>query len=196
MTEALGVALIVLGIALVLIIGARSSTRRASLLKLKPTTPVSPEPPPPLPPPPAWPPNTLEELVSMSEASATAAEARDEREAEVRRSQAEKEERAAEERKYLRIVGFFGRLATYGALFFAVYIYAPKDISHTPLAALTLGDITGTILAIVITFALIRALFNPSDDDQTKDAWGYLGVLYLGVAFMAYFYFAPHNGMR
>ena len=28
---------------------------------------------------------------------------------------------------------------------------------------------------------LIRALFDPSDDDQIKDAWGWFGVVLLGV---------------
>jgi hypothetical protein len=63
------------------------------------------------------------------------------------------------------------------SLFLLVYAYWPDDISHKPFASLTLSDVFGTVAAVGITFVLIRALFEPSDEDDIKDAWGWLGVV-------------------
>ena len=90
-------------------------------------------------------------------------------------------EEEAKLRPWLRPIGIFGRLLTYAALFWLLYTWAPKDISHTPLATLTLYDIGGTIIFAVIGIMLVRALFDPSDDDQIKNAWGWFGVVVLGV---------------
>lgn len=87
----------------------------------------------------------------------------------------------AKRRRWLRPLGFCGRLLTYAALFLLLYIWAPNDISKKPLATLTLSDIAGTIFFILIGLALVRALFQPSDDDQIKDAWGWVGVVLLGI---------------
>jgi hypothetical protein len=87
----------------------------------------------------------------------------------------------AKNRRWLRPIGFLTRLLTYAALFLPLYIWAPKDISQTPLATLTLSDIAGTVAFVAIAIVLIRALFDPSDDDQIKDAWGWFGVVLLGV---------------
>jgi len=192
MIEALGTVLILLGIVLMIVIGIRSSTKRTSPLKLKPYEPVSPE-PLVTPPPKQWPPNTLEELVQMSAASAEAAEVKTEREAEIRRAQAQIDAKKEKRRAYLWIVGFFARLTTYATLFFVLYAYSPNDISHTPLAALTLSDILGTIFFVLIGLFLLRALFNPSDDDDIKDAWGKLGFLYLAAGVIMYYVFTTHG---
>jgi hypothetical protein len=91
--------------------------------------------------------------------------------------------KAAEDAKvqrWFRPIGFVGRLIIYAALFLLLYLWAPKDISNTPLATLTLSNIAGTIFFFGAVILLIRALFNPSEDDQIKDAWGWLGVVILG----------------
>jgi hypothetical protein len=86
----------------------------------------------------------------------------------------------AKNRPWLRPIGFLTRLLTYAALFWLLYLWAPKDISQTPLATLTLSDIAGTIAFLAAGFMLLGALFNPSDDDQIKNAWGWFGVVVLG----------------
>ena len=58
-----------------------------------------------------------------------------------------------------------------------LYIFAPKNISNTPLGTLTLSDILATVLFIAIGIALLRALFNPSESEQIKEAWDWLGVV-------------------
>jgi hypothetical protein len=75
-------------------------------------------------------------------------------------------------------------------LFLLLYAYWPADISHKPFASLTLSDVFGTVAAGGVGVALIRALFEPSDDG-IKDAWGWLGVLIAGLAVVAMFYFSP-----
>ena len=46
---------------------------------------------------------------------------------------------------------------------------------------------------LVIGFGLLRALFEPSDDDGNRDALGWLGVLIATLAVIAAFYFlSPH----
>lgn len=83
-------------------------------------------------------------------------------------------------RPWLRPIGFFTRLLVYGLIFWALYAWAPKDISNTPLGALTPSDILGTVAFFVLGYFLIRALFNPSDHDGVKNAWGWLGIVILG----------------
>jgi hypothetical protein len=99
---------------------------------------------------------------------------------------------AAEETKvrpWLRPIGFFSRLMTYAALFLLLYIWAPKDISKTPLATLTLSDIMGTVAFVAFGILLVRALFDPSDDDRVRDAWGWLGIVILGGVAVGAVYF-------
>ncbi|UPJ42771.1 hypothetical protein IVB40_01460 [Bradyrhizobium sp. 40] len=83
-------------------------------------------------------------------------------------------------RKWLRPFSIFGRLAVYAVLFLVLYAYWPEDISHKPFANLTLSDVTKTVAAVVIALLLIRAVFEPSDDDGIKDAWGWIGILIVG----------------
>jgi hypothetical protein len=86
----------------------------------------------------------------------------------------------AKTRTWLRPIGFVTRLLVYGLIFWALYTWAPKDISNTPLGTLTPSDIIGTAAFFVLGFFLIRALFNPSDSDGVKSAWGWLGIVILG----------------
>jgi len=88
-------------------------------------------------------------------------------------------ERLGHNRRWLRLIGFLTRLLTYAALFSLLYVWAPKDISNAPLGTLTLSDIAGVIIFVGIGIVLFRALFNPSDNDEIKDAWGWLGVVLL-----------------
>jgi hypothetical protein len=78
-------------------------------------------------------------------------------------------------------------------LFLLIYAKWPDDISHKPFASLTLSDVFGTAAAVVITFVLIRALFEPRDDDEIKDAWGWLGVVIAGLVAVAVFYFSSRS---
>ena len=161
--EVIGIALIVVGIVVLFMLGARGPKRESPLKIVKP---------PPLPPTVQPQSNVFDELERLGQAG---------------RAKAASEE---QRRKWLRPFGVFGRLATYAVLFLLLYAYWPSDISHTPFASLTLSDVFGTVAAVAITFVLIRALFEPSDDDGIKDAWGWLGVLIAGLAILAVFYFS------
>jgi hypothetical protein len=83
----------------------------------------------------------------------------------------------AQARIWLRRLGFVARLIVYAALFGLVYHNAPNDVSNTPLARLILHDIFGWVFAVVAFSFLIWALFNPSEDDVIKNAWGWIGVV-------------------
>jgi hypothetical protein len=160
MNGSLGVAVLGLGIFLFvvmvtgLLLAPPSPSTRESPLKLKPSPPT---------PEVVAEPDVLDQLERLGEAGRIKA-AED-----------------AKNRRWLRPIGFFTRLLTYAALFSLLYIWAPNDISKTPLATLTLSDIARTIFFVGIGIVLIRALFDPSDDDQIKDAWGWFGVVLLGV---------------
>ncbi|GLR85844.1 hypothetical protein [Bradyrhizobium iriomotense] len=151
MLEVLGVALIALGIVVLFVIGMRRPARPSPLL-VKP-------PPVPLAEPELSPENALEEIERRAKAIA---------------------EHDARRRRWLRPMGVFGRLVTYAVLFLILYAYWPEDISHKPFASLTLSDLTKTAGSIAIALVLIRALFEPSDDEEIKDAWGVLGIVILG----------------
>lgn len=170
MSEPLGLALIGVGFLLFVVMAfglwvAPSATTHDSNLNLK----SRPQPqPPPLP---------LEEPDVLQQIEALAAAGR------IEEAQAEKR------RRWLRPLGFVTRLHTYAALFLTLYLWAPKDISSTPLGSLTLSDIAGTVIFIGIGIVLIRALFEPSDDDGVKDAWGWFGVVLLSLFVVASFIF-------
>lgn len=100
----------------------------------------------------------------------------------IERHARETAQRDEKRRRWLRPVGVFGRLATYAVLFLTLYAYWPEDISHKQFATLTLSDVAGTAAAIAFALLLIRALFEPDEDEGTKDAWGVIGILILGGA--------------
>jgi len=159
MIEIIGGALIAMGIVLLLVLRPHRPKRESALKIVAP---------PPLPPSDAAPElNVLDELERLGQDG---------------RAQAERDEKM---RKWLRPFGVFGRLVSYAILFLLLYAYWPSDISHTPFASLTLSDVFGTVAAMGIAFVLIRALFEPSDDEGIKDAWGWLGVLIAGAAVIA-----------
>jgi hypothetical protein len=162
MTEAIGIGLIVVGVIVLFVLGARLP-KRDSPQKVKPP-PSPPEDPPEL--------NMVDEVVRLGQDT---------------RLKAERDEKR---RKWLRPFGVFGRLVTYAVLFLVLYAYWPADISHKPFASLTLSDVFGTVAAGGIGIVLIRALFEPSDDNGIRDAWGWLGVLVAGAAMFSMLYFS------
>jgi hypothetical protein len=166
MTEAIGIALIVGGIVVLFVLGARLPKRESPLKIVKP---------------PLFPPTDQPQLSVFDELD---------RLGPAGRAKAESDEKL---RKWLRPFGVFGRLTTYAVLFLLLYAYWPSDISHRPLASLTLSDVFGTVAAVAITLVLIRALFEPSDDDGIKDAWGWLGVLIVALAVLAVFYLSSQR---
>lgn len=88
--------------------------------------------------------------------------------------------------RWLRPIGFFGRLAIYAGMFFELYVHAPKDITKTPLGSLTLSDIFETVAFFAIVGMLVHALFNPSDHEATKDLWGWWSIILLGFVVICY----------
>ena len=96
---------------------------------------------------------------------------------------------------WLRKIGFVGRIFVYACLFGALFIFRPEAssegwITTRPLAQLTIGDITGSVLWVVIGLVLMYALFNPKRRPDVQEAWGYfglvlvLGAVVLGVVFL------------
>jgi len=87
---------------------------------------------------------------------------------------------------WLRKIGFVSRIFVYACLFGALFIFRPEALSEgsittRPLAQLTIGDITGSVLWVVIGLVLMYALFNPKRRPDFQEAWGYFGlVLVLG----------------
>jgi hypothetical protein len=87
---------------------------------------------------------------------------------------------------WLRKIGFVSRIFVYACLFGALFIFRPEALSEgwittRPLAQLTIGDITGFVLWVVIGLVLMYALFNPKRRPDFQEAWGYFGlVLVLG----------------
>jgi hypothetical protein len=81
------------------------------------------------------------------------------------------------ENKWLRPIGFVARLLVYALIFTALWVFKPDDISSVPLSKLTIADIVKTLFWAGAILWLIRALFNPSDEEAARDGWGGLGLL-------------------
>ena len=88
------------------------------------------------------------------------------------------------QKKWLRPIGFVARLMVYAALFITLYIFRPDDISDVPLAKLTISIIFKTVIWAAVGIWLIKALFNPTEEQEAKDRWGNLGLLMIGAAFV------------
>jgi hypothetical protein len=65
----------------------------------------------------------------------------------------------------------------YAFLFVVLYFFQPESIINRPLAALTLQAILNSGLWLGAALLLLRWLFSPSDHPETRDLWGYLGIL-------------------
>ena len=68
-------------------------------------------------------------------------------------------------------------MLAYALIFIAAWIFKPDDITSVPLANLTIADILKTLVWVGVIILLIRALFNPSDEDAARDGWGGLGLV-------------------
>jgi hypothetical protein len=180
-TEAVGIALIVIGIVVLLVLGARRP-KRESALKIKQPPPAQ---PPPVPPP------TLEDSIWAEVNGLPLPE--DDTAGAWERKRLQEKAVVEKRRRWLRPFGVFGRLVTYAVLFLLLYAYSPDDISRKPFASLTLHDVFGTVAWVVITLVLFKALFEPSGEDDIKDAWGWLGVVIAGLMAVAVFYFGFHD---
>ena len=92
--------------------------------------------------------------------------------------------------KLFNVIGFVARLMTYAVAFALIYAFCPDDISRRPIGGLTLGEIIGSVLAVILAIGLIKALFNPSRDLNAREAWGSLGCLMIGGAILTWLYIA------
>jgi hypothetical protein len=81
------------------------------------------------------------------------------------------------ENRWLRPIGFVARLIVYAVIFPVLWIFKPDDISSVPLVTLTIADVAKTLLWAGAILLLIRALFNPSEEDAARDGWGGLGLV-------------------
>ena len=79
-------------------------------------------------------------------------------------------------RVWLRPLGIVTRIVVYVCLLFLWYTFRLDDISQIPLARLNSEMIFRTVFWAVVGLSLLYFLCNPSNDDQTRDAWGSLGV--------------------
>jgi hypothetical protein len=86
------------------------------------------------------------------------------------------------ENKWLRPIGFVARLLAYALIFIAAWIFKPDDITSVPLAKLTIADILKTLVWVGVIILLIRALFNPSDEEIARDGWGGLGLVLIAAS--------------
>jgi hypothetical protein len=77
------------------------------------------------------------------------------------------------ENKWLRPIGFVARLLAYALIFIAAWVFKPDDISSMPLATLTIADILKSLVWFGVIIWLIRALFNPSDEEAARDGTGW-----------------------
>lgn len=95
------------------------------------------------------------------------------------------------ERPWLRRLGFIARLVVYAALFLVLYAYWPDfNIGNRPLSTLTINDILVPVAWMLIGMFLIRALFNPDEEEFARDAWGWIGVILIAgfVLFAGFLY--------
>jgi hypothetical protein len=79
-------------------------------------------------------------------------------------------------------LGLLVRIMVYAALFFLLYAYWPKNIWDRPIGTLAAHEIITPIVFIILALFLIRALFNPADDDLIRRAWGWLGVVLIAAS--------------
>jgi hypothetical protein len=104
------------------------------------------------------------------------------------------EERAAHtkerERKFFIKVGKFARpLIIIGIIIWA--FSTMPSIGNVPISQLTLADIAGLIVHIILGFTSIFWLFRGSKD-EFYEGWGYFGMLVVASAIIGYFYFQNH----
>ena len=75
--------------------------------------------------------------------------------------------------KFLERIGFFGRIATYFALFGVLLMWYPGfDVFQKPLAEVTISGILSPLVWLGACFVFLRALFQPSKHPHVRQFWG------------------------
>jgi hypothetical protein len=97
---------------------------------------------------------------------------------------------------WLRPIGFVTRLFIYVCAFAVLLYFIPKGLSEgwifsKPFSELTLGDVIGSLVWILVAFKLAHALFNPNPRPDFREQLGWLGVGLIGIlaCAVAAFYF-------
>jgi hypothetical protein len=104
-----------------------------------------------------------------------------------------RKEKARRERRedwlaQLKLIGLGTRLLAYAVVFYLLYSFWPDEITNRPLAQWTAFGLLKFGAALVITLALIRALIYPADHEPIKHAWGWFGVILIGIFACVVFY--------
>lgn len=92
--------------------------------------------------------------------------------------------------RWLRPLGAVARVATYALIFLVLWRFRPDDISHVPLAALTLAQIAKTLAWIAAALLSGHALLNPTRDEAVLKGWGVFGLVLTGVLAIAAVFWA------
>ena len=92
---------------------------------------------------------------------------------------------------WLRKVGFVTRLFIYACCFGVLFIFMPEGMKEgwlttRPFSALTLGDVLGSLVWILIAIKLGHALFNPNPRPDFRETLGWFGVGLIGLAAFAW----------
>jgi hypothetical protein len=93
---------------------------------------------------------------------------------------------------WLRKISFIGRILVYACLFLAWFYFKPEgasEIASRPFSQLTIGDIVGTVIWLIIGLLLLNALFKPNPRPDYQETWGIVSIvvlaaLVLGVVFL------------
>jgi hypothetical protein len=97
---------------------------------------------------------------------------------------------------WLRKISFIGRIAVYACLFLVLFYFRPEgasEVTTKPLSQVSLGDIIGAVVWIIVALLLLTALFKPNPRPDYQEAWGVVSVVVLGGAVVlgAVFLFRP-----
>jgi hypothetical protein len=99
----------------------------------------------------------------------------------------------AEERRkkaWLRKIGFVTRLLIYACAFGVLFYFTPQGLQDgwlftRPFSALTLSDVLGALVWVLIGIKLGHALFNPNPRPDFREQLGWLGVGIIGLLALA-----------
>jgi hypothetical protein len=94
---------------------------------------------------------------------------------------------------WLRKIGGLGRIVVYACLFAALFFFKPEgasELTTKPLSQVSLGNIIGAVVWIIVALLLLNALFKPNPRPDFQEAWGFVsvvlivGALCVGVLFL------------